>query len=131
MTGTHQDQLIDHLRVLLFFIELNILLYMMISRHRRQQNPAHAQPASPSPPPPPRRRKSEVPPSQEVNHQLQEATGSRIETGSYFETLIPRGKLQFTAIPMEGWKNDHLQICPPGLQSHFERISTRMFDVFH
>ena len=37
------------------FIELNILLYMIISRHRRQQNPAPAQPASPSPPPPPRR----------------------------------------------------------------------------
>ena len=177
MTGTHQEQLLDHLRVLLVFIELNILLYMMISRHRRQQNPAPAKPASPSSPPPPRRRKSQnpwvmpwilqgeergcyrtlldelittdipgyrnfirmqpaffylieeritppPPPSQEVNHQLQEATGIRIETGSYFETLIHRGKLHFTAIPLEGWKNDHLQICPPGLQSHFERIST-------
>ena len=39
------------------FIELNILLYMIISRHRRQQNPAPAQPASPSPPPTSRRRK--------------------------------------------------------------------------
>ena len=58
MTGTHQK---DHLRVLLFFIELNILLYMMISRHRRQQNPTPAQPASPSPPPPPRKRKSQNP----------------------------------------------------------------------
>ena len=58
MTGTHQEQLIDHLRVLLFFIELNILLYMIISRHRRQQNSAPAQPASLSPPPPaPRRRR--------------------------------------------------------------------------
>ena len=56
MTGTHREQLLDRLRVLLFFIELNILLYMMISRHRRQQNPAPAQPASPSSPPPPRRR---------------------------------------------------------------------------
>ena len=64
------------------------------------------------------------PPSQEVNQQLQEATGSRIETGSYLETLIHRGKLQFTVIPLKGWKNDHLQICPPDLQSHFERIST-------
>ena len=54
-----------------------------------------------SPPPPP--------PSQEVTHQLQEATGGRLETGSYF---IHRGKLHFTAIPLEGWKNDHLQICP-------------------
>ena len=65
-----------------------------------------------------------TPPPQEVNHQLQEAIGSQVETGSYFETLIHRGKLHLTAIPLEGWKNDHLQICPPGLQSHFERIST-------
>ena len=61
MTGAHQEQLLDHLWVLLFFIELNILLYMMISRHRRQQNPAPAQPESSSPPPPPRRRKSQNP----------------------------------------------------------------------
>ena len=54
MTGTYQEHLIDHLRVLLFFIELNILLYMIISRHRRQQNQANPQPASP---PPPRRRR--------------------------------------------------------------------------
>ena len=60
ITGTHQEQLLDHLRVLLFFIELNMLLYRIISRHRRQQNPAPAQPASPSPPPP-RRRKPQYP----------------------------------------------------------------------
>ena len=184
----------------------------MISRHRRQQNPAPAQQASLPHPPPRRRRKPQnpwvmpwilqreergchrtlldelittdipgyrnftrieraffylieeriPPPSQEinhqlqeatgswletgsyietrihrgnihftVNHQLQEATGSWLETGSYIETLIHRGNIHFTAIPMEGWKNDHLQICPPGLQSHFERISTRIFDVSH
>ena len=40
MTGTHQEQLIDHLRVLLFFVELNILLYMMISRHRKTAEPS-------------------------------------------------------------------------------------------
>ena len=56
-----------------------------------------------------------TPPSQEVNHQLQEATESWLETGSYIETLIHRGNIHFTAIPLEGWKNDHLQICPPGL----------------
>ena len=60
MTGTHQEQLIDHLRVLVF-IALNILLYMIISRHRRQQNPAPAQPVSPSSPPPRRRRKPQNP----------------------------------------------------------------------
>ena len=140
ITGTHQEQLIDHLRVLLFFTELNLFLYVVISTHRRQQNPAPAQPASPSPPPPRRRRKPQnpwvlpwilqreergcyrtlldelittdipgyrnftrmepaifdlieeriTPPSQKVNHQLQEATGSRVETGSYIETLIHR-----------------------------------------
>ena len=175
--------LIDHLRVLLFFIELNLFLYVVISTHRRQQNPAPAQQASPSPPPP-RRRKPQnplvlpwilqreergcyrtlldelittdipgyrnfrmepaffylieeritpppPPPPQEVNHQLQEATGSWVETSSYFETLIHRGKLHLTAIPIEVWKNDHLQICPPGLQSNFERISTRVSGVPH
>ena len=75
--------------------------------------------------------KERTPPPQTVNHQLQEATGSRVEIDSYFETLIHRGKLHFTAIPLEGWKNDHLQICPPGLPSHFERISTRVSGVPH
>ena len=60
MTGTHQEQLIDYLRVFLVFIEFNFLLYMIFSRHRRQENPAPAQPASPSPPPP-RRRKPQNP----------------------------------------------------------------------
>ena len=61
MTGTHQQQLIDPLRVLLFFIELNLFLYVVITTHRRQPNPAPAQPASPSPPPPRRRRKPQNP----------------------------------------------------------------------
>ena len=61
MTGTHQEQLIDHLRVFLVFIEFNFLLYLIFSRHRRQQNPAPAEPASPSPPPPRRRRKPQNP----------------------------------------------------------------------
>ena len=54
MTGTHQEQL----RAFFVFIEFNFLLYLIFSRHTRQQNPAPAQPASPSlPPPPPRRRR--------------------------------------------------------------------------
>ena len=53
MTGTHQEQLIDHL----VFIEFDFLLYLIFSRHRRQQNPAPAQPPSPSPPPPPPRKR--------------------------------------------------------------------------
>ena len=61
MTGTHQEQLIDHLMVLLFFTELNLFLYLVITTHRRLPNPAPAQPASPSPPPPRRRRKPENP----------------------------------------------------------------------
>ena len=59
ITGTHQEQVIDHLMVLLFFIELNLFLYVVISTHRRQHNPAPAQPASPSPPI--RRRKPQNP----------------------------------------------------------------------
>ena len=61
MTGTHQEKLIDHLRVTLFFIELNLFLYVVISTQRRQPNPAPAQPASPSPPPSRRRRKPQNP----------------------------------------------------------------------
>ena len=61
MTGTHQEQLIDSLRALLFFIELKLFLYVVITTHRRQPNPASAQPASPSPPPPRRRRKPQNP----------------------------------------------------------------------
>ena len=57
MTGPHQEQLVDHLRIFLFFIEFNFVLYLIFSRHRRQQNPAPAQPGSSSPPPPRRRRK--------------------------------------------------------------------------
>ena len=54
MTGTHQEQLIDHLRgFFLVFIEFNFLLYLICSRHRRQQNPASLSP----PPPAPRRRR--------------------------------------------------------------------------
>ena len=49
MTGTYQEQLIDNLRVLLFFIELNVFFYLVIATHRRQPNPAPVQPASPSP----------------------------------------------------------------------------------
>ena len=47
-------------------------------------------------------------PSEKVSHQFQEATGSQFETGSYIETLIHRGKLHFTTVPLEGWKNYHL-----------------------
>ena len=61
MTGTHQEQLIDHLRVHWFFIELNLFLYVVISTYVRQQNPAPAPLASPSPPPPKRRRKPHNP----------------------------------------------------------------------
>ena len=57
MTETHQEQLIYHLRVFLVFIEFNFLLYLIFSRHRRQQNPAPTQPAPPLPPPPPPRRR--------------------------------------------------------------------------
>ena len=63
MTATHQEELFDKLRVLWFFMELNMLLFFMISRHRRQQNPAPAQQASPPQPQslPHRRRKPQNP----------------------------------------------------------------------
>ena len=60
MIGTHQEQLLDHLKFLLFFIKLNMLLLTMISRHRRQQNPGPAQ-LAPPPPTPRRRRKPQNP----------------------------------------------------------------------
>ena len=144
---------------------------MVISRHRRQKNPAPAQPAPPSPHPPGGEGSHRIhgscpgycreergcyrtlleemitsdipgyrnftwmepaffdlikdritpPPPPPPPHS---SSGSRLETGSYFKILIHRGKLHFTAIPLEGWKNGHPQICPPCLQSHFERIAT-------
>ena len=97
MTGTHQEQLIDHLRVLLFFIELNILLYMIILRHRRQQNPAPAQPASPSSPPPPRRWKPKNPWVMPWILQREE--------GGYYRTLLD--ELITTDIP--GYRNFRMQ----------------------
>ena len=57
MTGTHHRSLEGPF----VFIELNILLYTIISTHRRQQNPAPAQPASLSPPPSPMKRKPQNP----------------------------------------------------------------------
>ena len=166
----------------LVFIEFSFLLYLIFTRHRRQQNPAPARPASPLPPPPPPRRRrkpqnlcvlpwilqrgergcyrtlldelitTDIPgyrnftrmepaffylieeritPTSGSHSPTSEATGSRLEIGSYFETLIHRGKLHFTAIPLGGWKIDHLQVCPPGLQSHFEGSSTRISGVPH
>ena len=165
MTATNQKELFDQLRVLWFFIELNLLLFIMISRHRRQQNPAPAQPATPpQPQPPPCRRKK--PQNQWVmplilqreergcyrtlldelitdipgyrNFTRMEPTffylsEERITPDSfcYIEILIQRIKLHFTAIPLEGWKNDQLQICLPGLQRHLKRILTGEFDKSH
>ena len=145
MTGIHQEQLNDHLRVLLFFIELNLYLYVVITTHRRRPNPGPAQPASPSPPSPRRRRKPQnpwvlpwilqreergcyrnftrmkpvlfylieeritpPPPPQEFNHQLQAATGSQLETGSYFETLIHRES--YTSLQYH-WRVGRTTIC--------------------
>ena len=48
MTGTHQEQLIDHFRVLSFFIELNILLYMMTEKTAEPSTcPASITPTTP------------------------------------------------------------------------------------
>ena len=38
MTATHQEEWFDQLRVLWFFIELNMLFFIMISRHRTEPN---------------------------------------------------------------------------------------------
>ena len=133
---------------------------MIFSRHRRQQNPAPAQPASPSPPPPPRRRKSQNPWVMPWILQREERGCYRTLLDEIITTNIP-GYRNFTRMQTAflnlieeritphlrksitnfrktlevgltlvvtlrhlstGWKNDHLQICPPGLQSHFERI---------
>ena len=58
MTATPQDELFDKFMVLLFFIELNMLFFIIISGQRRQQNPAPSQPAPQlQPQPPPLRRR--------------------------------------------------------------------------
>ena len=149
----------------------------MISRHRRQQNPAPAQPA-PLPPPPRRRRKPQNPWVMPWILQREERgyyktllnelittdipgyrTFTRMEPAFFYlieERITPHLRMSTTNFrkPLEvrlkmaatlrylstgesytslqfHWKNDHLQICPPGLQSHFERISTGIFDVSH
>ena len=159
--GTHQEQLIDYLRVLLFFTELNLFLYIVITTHRRQPNPAPAQPVSPSPPPPRRRRK---PQNSWVLPWILQREGSgcyrtlldelitsdipgyrnftRMEPALFYsieDRITPHlresitnfrqplevslklavtlrhlsiGKLHLTAIPLEGWKIDHLQVYP-------------------
>ena len=61
MTGTHQEELFDRIRVLWFFIELNMLFFFIITRHRRQQNPAPAQPEPPPHPQPQPRRSRRKP----------------------------------------------------------------------
>ena len=63
MPATYQDELFDKLWVIWFFIELNMLFFIMISRERRQQNPPPTQPAPPPQPQPPpcRRRKPQNP----------------------------------------------------------------------
>ena len=45
MTATHQEQLLDHLRVLLFFIELNMLLFIMNHEFKTQKT---AEPSTPT-----------------------------------------------------------------------------------
>ena len=77
-------------------------------------------PPPPPPPTPPHLRKSITNFRKPLEVGLKLAVTLRQEK----VCLIHRGKLHFTAIPLDGWKNDHLQICPPGLQSHFERILT-------
>ena len=70
---------------------------MIILRHRRQQNPAPAQPASPSPPPPPRRRKPQ-------NPWVMPWILQREERG-YYRTLLD--ELITTDIP--GYRNFRMQ----------------------
>ena len=78
--------------------EFNFLLYMIFSRHRRQQNPAPAQPASPSPPPPPpprRRRKPQNPWVMPWILQREERGCYRIVLDELITTVIP-GNRNFT-----------------------------------
>ena len=169
-------------RSLLFFIELNILLYMIISRHRRQQNPALAQPVSPPPPPPRRRKKPQNPWVMPWILQREDRGCYRTLLDELITTDIP-GYRNFTRIqpaffylieeitppphlrksitnfrkPLEvglklavtlrhlsagesytslqyHWRVGRTIICkfvPPLLQSHFERISMKIFDVSH
>ena len=76
----------------MFFIELNILLYMIISRHRRQQNAAPAQPASP--PPPPHQKEKEA--TESMGHALDTAERGCYRTLLFRKPLEVRLKLAVT-----------------------------------
>ena len=93
MTGTHQEQLIDQLRIFLVFIEFNLLLYLICSRHRRQQNSAPAQPASPSPP------------TTQKEKEATESMGPALDTAERGERLLQNtlGRVITTDIP--GYRN--------------------------
>ena len=57
MTGTDQEGLFDKMMLLWLFIQMNMVLFFITSRHRKQQNPAPGQP-EPQPQPCKRRRKA-------------------------------------------------------------------------
>ena len=157
------------------------MLYLIFSRHRRQQNPAPAQPASPSPPPPRRRRKPQNPWVLPWILQREERgcyrtfldelittdipgyrNFTRTEPAFFYlieERITPHLRKSFTNFrkPLEvslklavtlrhfstgesytslqyHWRVGRSTICkfvPPGLQSHFEGISTRISGVPH
>ena len=112
MTGRHQEELIDHLRV-------NFLLYMIFSRHRRQQNPALAQPASPSPPPPRRRREPQNPWVLPWILQREERGCYRTLLDKLITTDIP-GYRNFTRMEPAFFDLIEERITPPTSGSHWK-----------
>ena len=99
MTSTHEE-LFGKLRVLWFFIELNMLFVIMISRHRRQQNSAPTQSAPPPQPQPPpcRRRKPQNPWVMPWILQREERWCYRTLLDELFTTDIP-GSRNFIRMP--------------------------------
>ena len=58
-----------------------------------------------------------TPPTQEVNHEFQEALRRWTKTDNNADTPGYWRDLHLLAVSLCGWPNHHLQICPAGLLS--------------
>ena len=120
MTGTHQEQLIDHLRILMFFIEFNLLLYLIFSHKTAEPSTCPASiTITQHPPPPPRRRRK--PQNQLVLPWILQ----REERGCY-RTLLD--ELITTDVP--GYRNS-TRMKPASFDLIEERITSPRQEVNH
>ena len=96
MIATHQDELFDKLRVLWFFIELNIFCHDFKTQNTTEPSTC-----------PVRTTTTTTAPTME-KEEATESMGYTLETGSYIETLINRGS--YTSLQYH-WRVGRTTIC--------------------